>query len=125
MFHYFDDLVFGDEIPVSDIFFSRLKEKSTADGWTPKMIENISTVLYPFLVLIFNTILLLRYFPEKWCKSFKGFLLQFRIPGFEKKILRQRNDAAEFGGTQFVIDKTTPELLHVFFEPFTVFWLGG
>ena len=64
-------------------------------------------------------------FPEKWCKSLKGFLLQFRIPGFEKKILRQRNDAAEFGGTQFVIDKTTPGLLHVFFEPFTVFWLGG
>lgn len=44
----------------------KLKEKSTSDGWTPKMITSISTVFYPLLVIILNIILHAGYYPEKW-----------------------------------------------------------
>ena len=45
---------------------NKLKEKSTSDGWTPKMITSISNVFYPLLVLILNFILQCGYYPNKW-----------------------------------------------------------
>ena len=45
----------------------RLKEgKSSSDGWTPGMINSVSGLLFPLLVMIFNTILQLSYYPEAW-----------------------------------------------------------
>ncbi len=62
--------ILDDEISVEEIDMAatrRLKEgKSTSDGWTPKMITEISDILYPILFLIFNTILRCSMFPLKW-----------------------------------------------------------
>jgi hypothetical protein len=45
----------------------KLKEgKSTADGWTPRMITEISATLYPILMILFNIILQCSLFPDKW-----------------------------------------------------------
>ena len=45
----------------------RLKEgKSTADGWVPRMITEVSDTLFPTLLLIFNIILRCSIFPKKW-----------------------------------------------------------
>lgn len=45
----------------------RLKEgKSTSDGWVPRMVTEVSDVLYPILLLIFNIILRYSIFPVKW-----------------------------------------------------------
>ena len=40
--------------------------KSTADGWTKDMLKSVSGLLYPLLVMIFNIILRLSHYPEKW-----------------------------------------------------------
>ena len=42
------------------------KKKSSSDGWTPRMIRDISTMLYPILLIIFNMILRLGLYPAKW-----------------------------------------------------------
>ena len=46
-----------------------LKEKSTCDGWCPKMVSCIHASLYPLLMILFNIILSKAFFPTKWCKT--------------------------------------------------------
>ena len=45
----------------------RIKEgKSTSDGWVPKMLSEVSDVLFPILLIIFNIILQRSIFPSQW-----------------------------------------------------------
>ena len=71
------DLDFGDHrVPTLDDEISRdeldtaskkVKEgKSTADGWVPKMLTEVSDVLFPILLMLFNVILQRCFFPFKW-----------------------------------------------------------
>ena len=43
--------------------------KSTADGWVPKMLTEVNDILYPILLIIFNTILQCSIFPCQWWHS--------------------------------------------------------
>ena len=74
------DIDFGSQrVPVLDDEMSReelenactkLKEgKSTADGWVPKMLTEVSDTLLPVLLILFNIILLQCIFPGKWLLS--------------------------------------------------------
>ena len=59
----------------------RLKEgKSSSDGWTPGMINSVSGLLFPLLVMIFNTILQLSFYPEAWRNTVVNAL--FKNKGF-------------------------------------------
>ena len=64
--HYVPEL--DDNISLEEVERAgkRLKEKSTSDGWTPKMITSISTMFYPLLVLILNIVLNFGHYPQKW-----------------------------------------------------------
>ena len=49
---------------------TKLREgKSTADGWVPKMLTEVNDILYPILLIIFNTILQCSIFPCQWWYS--------------------------------------------------------
>ena len=49
---------------------AKIKEgKSTADGWVPKMITEVSDLLFPILLIIFNVILQRCMFPHPWLFS--------------------------------------------------------
>ena len=48
---------------------SLLKEKSTSDGWCPKMINTVPTSLYPVVLVLFNVMLSCALFPSKWCRT--------------------------------------------------------
>lgn len=53
-----------------------LKERSTSDGWCPKMINSIHVSLFPVIVLLFNSILSFAFFPTKWCRSLVAALFK-------------------------------------------------
>ena len=49
---------------------NQLKEdKSTSDGWNPKMISSIPGVLFPIFLNLFNTHFFSTFFPVRWCLS--------------------------------------------------------
>ena len=64
--HELDKPISTDEIKKAS---SRLKDKSTFDGWTPNMINVIFDVLAPLLVFIFNYILKTGVYPAHWMLS--------------------------------------------------------
>ena len=48
----------------------KLKDgKSSADGWTPKMITAVSGTLFPILFVLFNVIFQYALYPSKWCTT--------------------------------------------------------
>ena len=50
-----------------DAASKRIKEgKSTADGWVPKMMNEVKLVLFPLLLVLFNIILQESIFPQQW-----------------------------------------------------------
>ena len=59
------------EISLKEIQYSArlLKEKSTCDGWCPKMINTIPNSLYPVILIIFNMMLSCAVFPTNWCRT--------------------------------------------------------
>ena len=63
--------VLDNEVSIDEIQeASQLKEgKSTADGWTPKMITEVSSMLFPILQIIFNVILRCSVFPRRWWEN--------------------------------------------------------
>ena len=75
--------ILDDPISVAEVHAAekRLKEgKSSSDGWTPGMIRSVSGLLFPLLVMIFNTILQLSYYPETWRNTVVNAL--FKNKGF-------------------------------------------
>ena len=62
-----DDPISSEEIQNAA---KKLKEnKSTSDGWTPRMITSISNILFPILQLLLNIVLYCALYPTHWRTS--------------------------------------------------------
>ena len=64
--------ILDEEISIDELnkASKKIKEgKSTADGWVPKMITEVSDLLFPILLIIFNIILQRCMFPHPWLFS--------------------------------------------------------
>ena len=68
-----------------DVSAKKLKDKATADGWCPQMVQSIQTSVYPLVLILFNAILSFAIFPTNWCRTIVTALFKNKgIPSVSK-----------------------------------------